>query len=166
EVARLGDQLLAVGQQDIAPDGRITGGYAGEIPKPRAGEGEEIGAFGLVLDRAHQRERQQVRQVADGRIGRVVALGRHALDLATQRAPDAYGLVHVGGQGALDGGEDDLAPTVELGIGVFDASELLAGDGVGRHEHAHLLPQHTARGIDHLTLGGADVHDEDVVAHQ
>ena len=48
ETLRLLQHFFAVGDQDIAPNGRIAGGDTGEIPEAGAGQREELFAFRLL----------------------------------------------------------------------------------------------------------------------
>ena len=51
-------------------------------------------------------------------------------------------------------------PAVERRVGVRDAGDFLAGDRVRRHERADPVLEDAPRRIDHVALGGADVHDQ------
>jgi hypothetical protein len=55
---------------------------------------------------------------------------------------------------------------VQVGIGVLDAGDLLAGDRMGRHEAADLLAQRAPGRIDDVALGRADVHDQHAAGDQ
>jgi hypothetical protein len=67
--------------------------------KPGPASDRNSVALRLAGDAVHQREGDQVRQVADGGEGRVVRLGRHAQHLAAQGLPQRGGLVKLGGCG-------------------------------------------------------------------
>ena len=114
----------------------------------------------LACDAVHHGKSQQVRQVAHGCEGGVVRLGRHAGNAAAQRCPQVLGLLQLRGEGALGGCQDDLAPAVEIGFGVLHARHFAAGDGVSRHERAHLVTQGPAGRLHHVGLGRSHVHDQ------
>ena len=63
--------------------------------------------MGLAGNAVDQRKGDQVRQVADGGEGRVMRIGRHLHDLATQARPEVHGLAD--GDALLeDGGWEEL----------------------------------------------------------
>ncbi|GAO22479.1 selenoprotein [Alicycliphilus sp. B1] len=75
EQARLGQHLVAVGAQDVAPHLRVAGGDAREVAKARAGQRQQFVGVGLGVDAREHGERQHVGQVAHGGEGGVVRLG-------------------------------------------------------------------------------------------
>ena len=93
---------------------------------------------------------------------RVMLLGRHFQDAATQCGPEVDRFLQLDGLGALNRCQDDLAPGVQVGVGVLHAREFFARDRVGGHEQAHMLAQRTAGCVDHVAFGGAHVHDQHV----
>jgi hypothetical protein len=86
-------------------------------------------------------------------------LGRHAQHRqpsAVQTSwPSAAGL-----ECALDRRQDDLRPCTASASACSTPETSLAGDRVGRHEGALAVAQHAPRGVDHVALGRAHVHDQ------
>ena len=101
-----------------------------------------------------------MRQVTDGRKGRIVGLGGHAGHPATQRGPDFFGFLQLRCEGSLDRGEDDLTAAVKLGIGVFHTGNLAPCNRVGRHKRSQLVAQRAPGRLHHVGLGGTHVHDQ------
>jgi hypothetical protein len=71
----LRQQLFAVGNKDVAPHFGVAGGNAGEIAKAGTGQGHVVFAIFLSGDAIDQGKRDQVGQMADGGISRIVRLG-------------------------------------------------------------------------------------------
>ena len=158
----LRQNFVPVGQQNIAPDRRVTGRDAGEVAKAGAAKRQKTVGLWLCTDAVHQRERQQVRQVADCGKSGIVRFGRHVRDMAAQRGPDIVCLLQLDGERALGGRQDDLAALVKRCIGVLDASHLAPCNGVRRYKRANLVAQRLARCLHHVGLGRAHVHHQHV----
>src|SRR3569832_925066 len=152
EDLRLLQQLLPVGEQDVAPHLGLGRRDASEVAKARAREPEKIDALHLRRDAVHQREGDQVRQVAHGGERGVVRRGRHLQHLAIEAFPHLPRLRDMRGIGAVDGREDHLPAAVEIRIRMFDARHFLAGDRVARHERADVFAQHAPRRVDDVAL--------------
>jgi len=82
------EQPIAVGDADVAPHLGVAGGDAREVAEAAGGEREQLGRVLALRDLVHQREREQVRQVADRGEHRVVLLGIHAADLRAAGRPE------------------------------------------------------------------------------
>ena len=78
---------LLVGQEHIAPHGRIRRRDAGEIAKPRRGILDDFAVRHLrqMVGHAHHRIGDQVRRVADHRQHQIVVRGIHRIDLRAHR---------------------------------------------------------------------------------
>jgi hypothetical protein len=157
---RLLQHLFAVGKQHISPHLDIARSDACEVAKARPGKRQVVLARRLARDRVEVREREHVRQMAHCSERRVMVLGRHAQHLRTNRSPGVGGFLHKLGSGLRQRRQDDLTAVVERGVGMGDAGRFLAGDRVRRHERADALLQHTARGVDDVALGRADIHEQ------
>jgi hypothetical protein len=160
ELLQLLQQLFAVGEKNVAPDSRIAGRDASEIPEAWARQRQEIARSRLPRNAVEVSESQQVRQVAHGSEGRVVVLGCHAQHLRADRRPDVGGLLDQAGFGLRQWGQDDLSALVQRGIGVLDASDFLAGNRVRRDEIRKRLFQHASSRIDDIALGRANIHQQ------
>jgi len=104
--------------------------------------------------------------VADGREGGVVMLGAHLEHLAAHGGPDVGGLLHHHGVGLWQWRQDDLAALVEPRIRMLDAGHFTPRDGVRGYERGQALLEHAPRGIDHIALGGADIHEQHAGVNQ
>ena len=166
EALRLLQHLLAVGQQDVAPDLGAAGGDAREVAEARARQRQEIVAAGLMHDGAEVGIGQQVRQVADGGERGVVPLCGHAQHLRTHGVPGPAGALDELRRVLRQRRQDHLAALVERGVGVLDARGLLARDRVRRHELRHAFTQRAPCRIDDVALGAAHVHHQHAWAHQ
>ena len=122
---------------------RVAGGDAREVAKARAGQrrGSPCPAAGSRCA-LHQRERDQVRQVADRGEGGVVRFGRHLQHLAAQRLP------HVGGALAAAsawvrsiGVRMTCLPAYRSASACSTPDDFLAGDRVAGHEGADVIAQ-------------------------
>ena len=160
EVLRLRKQLFAVGQKNVAPDGRVACGDAGEVAKPRTGQRQEIAACRLTGHAIEVGERQQMRQMADRCKGGVVVLWRHPKNLGANDRPRVGGLLDQAGIGLRQWRQDDPSSVIQLRVGMLDSRDLLACDGVGGYEAWQALLEHAPCRIDHIPLGRSDIHQE------
>ena len=158
---------FAVGQQDVAPHRRVAGGDAGEVAKARAGQRQEVAgrraapAMPLMKAKASRCGRWLTAAKA-----RVVRLGRHLQHLAAQRrSRPAWRAARCERSVALDRRQDHLRAGVQVGIGMLDARRPpCRRSGCAGTKRADLLAQAAPRGLDHVALGRADVHDQHVAA--
>lgn len=71
-------QRFAIRQTNVAPHFRGAAGDASEVTEAAAGEAQQVfGMIGAVVEVIHQRERQQVRQMAGRGQHAVVFIGGH-----------------------------------------------------------------------------------------
>jgi hypothetical protein len=107
-----------------------------------------------------KRKRQQVRQVADGGKGGVVVLGRHASAPGSRWPPDVGGLLQQGGRVALSGVRITCLAVYSVASACSTPPTSLPAIGWAGTKPPTLLAQHAPCGVDHVALGGADVHDQ------
>jgi hypothetical protein len=160
QALRLLENFLAVAQQDVAPDVRITRRDAGEVTETGASQRQELAPRRLRQHRVEVGECQQVRQVADGGERGVVVLRRHAQHLAADGGPHVGGLLHHHRVGLRQRCQDDLLALVELHVGVLDPGDFLARDRVRGDKAADALLEHAPRHVHHVALGAAHVHEQ------
>ena len=91
-----------VGEEHVAPHGRIGRGDAGEIAKAAGREFEHFRArdFRQFIRRADDRVGDQMRQVAGDRQHQVVVRGRHGFDVGAEQPPERGKTLDRGGIGA------------------------------------------------------------------
>src|SRR5882672_577899 len=131
---QLGEQRLAVRHADVAPHLGAARGDAREVAESARGVREQALRVPVARHLVDEREREHVRQVADGREHRVV-LAR--LELEHARAAGGPRRAHPRERvaiGALQRREHDLPAAVELGEGRPGPALLGPGDRVPGHE--------------------------------
>ena len=157
---RLGQQFVAIGPHDVAPDGGVAGGNACEISETRPGQRQQLCAIGLAADGVHEGKSQHVGQVADGGKCGVVRFRGQVQHTAAQRGPDIPRLLQLRGGVFWQGRENDLLVLVQVCQGVLYASDLSSGDRVSGHQVANFCAQAQAGSGHHVAFGGAHVHDQ------
>src|SRR5882672_701985 len=159
---QLAEQPLAVGEADVPPHLRVAGGDAGEVAEAPRGVSEQALRVLAPGDLVDEREREDVRQVADRGEHRVVLAG---FELEHARSAGPPGGAHQRERarlGALDRREHDLPAAVQAGERRVGAALLGSGDGVpgneARQRGLQLVPGH----VDDILLGAAGVGDDGV----
>ncbi|OGA96594.1 MAG: hypothetical protein A3E79_00370 [Burkholderiales bacterium RIFCSPHIGHO2_12_FULL_61_11] len=114
-------QLFAIGYQDVAPHLGVAGGNPREVAKTWPRQRHVVFAVALTGNALHERKSNQVGQMADCRVSRIVSLRRHLCNMTAQCSPDIACLLQLDGQGTLNRRQDDLLAGVEVGISVLDA---------------------------------------------
>ena len=161
QIDRRGD-LLAVRDQDLAPQGRLRRGQAGEVTEPAGGQQEDVLLPRLPVRRGpHQGRGGDLRQMADDRDEPVVPLRVHhdgpGAEPIRPRA-DGVGRRRVRFRHRREDPDD---PVDDGGRGVFGAGALAAAHRVTRHESGHALDGRRAPDVaDHAALHARSVgHD-------
>ena len=136
EAAEHFQHRVLVGEEDVAPHGRVGGGDAGEVAKAAGGELQHFRARDLaeLVGGADDGVGDQMRQMAGDRQHQVVMLGRHGLDVGAERAPERGEPLDRGRVGVRRRREDAPAVDEQLGEAGIGAGMLGAGDRMRGHE--------------------------------
>ena len=160
EVVEGGQHGVAVGGEDVAPHDRVAAGDAGEVAKAAGGVAEDLQPFVLARQGVHQREGEQVRQMAGARQHLVVALHVHLQHFGAAGTPQRLHPGH-GGRGGFAGrGEDHLVLEVKLRVRSRHTALLGAGDGMPQHQPCRQLAEGRQCAVAYRRLGAADVGDD------
>ncbi len=131
EMRGLGQYLLGIGQENIAPNGRVASGNARKISETRACQLQKCRRLGLLQQAIHLGERQQMRHMAHGGESLVVRFGRHAVNPAAQGLPQRRGGGDLHRRVVVQGRQDECPVLVEPGVGMVHTGLGFASDGVG-----------------------------------
>ena len=146
-------QRFAIGEADVAPHFRMAGGDPREIAETGGSESEEqvgILAHGQIVD---QRERQQVRQVADRGEDAVMRFRRQFVDVGAAQRPSSLDVVERIVGVFRQGCDNDLPAAIEIPTRRRRAAVFGTGDRVGRHELADPLAEGGARRGNDIAFG-------------
>ena len=161
EAVDLGEEVVLVIQEDLAPHTVVQGGDTGHVPEGACGEALVTGG-GLTTDVGGGEDVGQLGGAGDDG---VVLLGGDLGDAAEAQGEEVVGDVGHRGLGLLGvGGDDHGCALVEIGLGGFVAPAFSARHGVAAYEgEAVLLRELLALGADG-SLDAAAVHDDGTAA--
>ena len=157
---------VLVGEEHVAPHGRVRRGDTGEIAKAAGGEFQHFRArhFGKLVGRADDRIGDEMRQMTGDRQHEVVMRCRHGLDVGAQSAPESRELFDCGGIGAFGRRQD--APSSDeqcreagIGAGILRAGHRMGGDKM------NAIGQVRSHVADDRALDRADIRNSRA-AHQ
>ncbi len=152
---------LLVGEEHVAPHGRIGRRDAGEIAEAAGGEFQHLRARHRLhfVGGADDGVGDQMRQMAGDGEHHVVVVGRHGLDIGAEQAPERGELFGRRRIGAWRRRQDAPAVDEQFGKARVRPGIFGAGDRVRGHE-MHGLRQMRGHVAYHRALDRADVGDD------
>ncbi len=160
EAAEHFEHRILVGEEHVAPHGRIGSGDAGKIAEAAGGEFQYFRARHApqFVGRADDRVGNQMRQVAGDGEHKVVVVRRHGFDIGAEQPPEFGELVDGLLLCALRRRQD--APAVDEQLGEAGIGPRILGPGhrMRRHE-MHIFRQMRTHVADDRALDRADIGD-------
>ncbi len=146
-------RCVLVGQEHIAPHGRITGGNPGEIAKPGGRELDHliVGQTADIIGHANHRIGDEMRRVAGHGADQIVMIRLHQLDIRAHPPPQQPQPLHRRRFGSLD--RHQQAPTIVEQFGKAGPRPAVFGSGQGVAGHEmHALGNMRRDRLDHRPL--------------
>ncbi len=159
ETAKHFQHGVFVGDEDVAPHGRIGRGDAGEVAETAGGELQHFRARNLrkLVGGADDGIGDQMRQMAGNPEHQIVVIRRHGLDIGAERPPEGGEPLHRASVRILRRSQNAPAIDEEFGEAGIRAGIFGAGDRMARNEmhprgqvRGH-IPQH--RAFDRADIG-------------
>ena len=160
EAAEHFQHRVLVGEEHVAPHGRVGGGDAGEIAEAAGGKFQHFRARHVLhfVGGADDGVGDQMRQMAGDGEHQVVVIGGHGLHIGAEQAPERGELVHRLGVGARGRRQDAPAVDEQFGKAGVGAGIFGAGHRMRRHE-MHVFRQMRAHIANNGALDRAHVGD-------